>query len=101
MTTGSEKIKKTEATGSRLEEAKKINLSLTALGKCIHALTNGEAHVPFRESKLTRLLQESLGGNTKTTLLIAASPHEFNIEETISTLDFGKRYACICLTIMS
>eukprot|EP00698_Gefionella_okellyi_P006082 TRINITY_DN15547_c0_g1_i1.p1 TRINITY_DN15547_c0_g1~~TRINITY_DN15547_c0_g1_i1.p1 ORF type:complete len:1077 (-),score=366.82 TRINITY_DN15547_c0_g1_i1:38-3268(-) len=89
---GSEKISKTGAKGETLEEAKKINQSLSSLGNCIHALTEkGRNHVPFRDSKLTRILQESLGGNCKTTLLCACSPHEFNIEETISTLLFAKR----------
>lgn len=62
---GSEKISKTGAEGNTLEEAKKINQSLSALGNCIHALTEAKrGHVPFRDSKLTRILQESLGGNT-------------------------------------
>ncbi|KAK2959367.1 putative Kinesin heavy chain [Blattamonas nauphoetae] len=92
---GSEKVKKTNATGQTLNEAKKINQSLSALGMCIHALVEGSAHVPFRDSKLTRILQESLGGNCKTTLLICASAHPFNAEETISTLMFGQRAKCV------
>ncbi|KAH7815929.1 kinesin 1C [Monocercomonoides exilis] len=88
---GSEKVKKTGATGQTLNEAKKINQSLSALGMCIHALVEGIPHVPFRDSKLTRLLQESLGGNCKTTLLVCASAHPFNAEETISTLMFAQR----------
>ncbi|KAH0571469.1 Kinesin-like protein [Spironucleus salmonicida] len=97
---GSEKIGKTGVVGQRLEEAKNINGSLTALGLCIKALAEAsegklKGHIPFRDSKLTRLLQESLGGNSKTTLLIAVSPHPFNRDETISTLDFGKRAKCI------
>jgi kinesin family protein 5 len=61
---GSEKISKTGATGETLEEAKKINQSLSALGNCINALTKGKkAHVPYRDSKLTHILRESLGGN--------------------------------------
>lgn len=88
---GSEKISKTGAKGETLEEAKKINQSLSALGKCINALTTGKGHIPYRESKLTRILQESLGGNTKTTLIVTCSPHAFNAEETISTLQFGQR----------
>ena len=147
---GSEKVEKTGAKGETLEEAKKINQSLSSLGNCIHALTEkGRGHVPYRDSKLTRILQvrcyylvcvclcvvmflyvcfcafdlsciwfavlfglreyslfsvfccslfvlfvqESLGGNCKTTLLCACSPHDFNIDETISTLNFAKRYA--------
>jgi len=89
---GSEKVGKTEAKGMRLDEAKKINQSLSALGLCINKLTQGGAsHIPYRDSKLTHILRESLGGNSKTTLLIACSPHKFNIEETISTLKFGQR----------
>eukprot|EP00011_Vannellida_sp_DIVA3-517-6-12_P013032 CAMPEP_0114620886 /NCGR_PEP_ID=MMETSP0168-20121206/8952_1 /TAXON_ID=95228 ORGANISM="Vannella sp., Strain DIVA3 517/6/12" /NCGR_SAMPLE_ID=MMETSP0168 /ASSEMBLY_ACC=CAM_ASM_000044 /LENGTH=1105 /DNA_ID=CAMNT_0001832083 /DNA_START=33 /DNA_END=3346 /DNA_ORIENTATION=+ len=92
---GSEKIRKTGATGNTLEEAKKINQSLSALGNCINALTKQggkrKVHVPYRDSKLTFILRESLGGNCKTTLLIACSPHVFNLEETVSTLQFGKR----------
>src|SRR3990167_2317301 len=80
---GSEKVGKTGATGNTLEEAKKINQSLSALGNCIHALTKSKkTHVPYRDSKLTFILRESLGGNCKTTLLIACSPHIFNLEET-------------------
>jgi len=89
---GSEKVGKTGATGETLEEAKKINQSLSALGNCINALTKSNAkHVPYRDSKLTHILRESLGGNCKSTLLVAASPHIFNLEETISTLMFAKR----------
>lgn len=89
---GSEKVGKTGATGDTLEEAKKINQSLSALGNCINALTKAKkGHVPYRDSKLTHILRESLGGNSKTTLIIACSPHSFNVEETISTLKFGQR----------
>jgi len=89
---GSEKVGKTGATGNTLEEAKKINQSLSALGNCINALTKGKkSHVPYRDSKLTHILRESLGGNTKTTLVVCASPHIFNIDETISTLRFAQR----------
>ena len=89
---GSEKIDKTGATGTTLEEAKKINLSLTTLGKVIHALTDKKIkHIPYRESKLTRILSESLGGNSKTCLVITCSPHPFNEQETLSTLRFGTR----------
>lgn len=90
---GSEKVGKTGATGQTLEEAKKINQSLSALGNCIHSLTDSKKnkHVPYRDSKLTHVLKESLGGNTKTCMLIACSPHEYNVEETISTLKFGQR----------
>jgi kinesin family protein 5 len=128
---GSEKVNKTGATGDTLEEAKKINQSLSALGNCIMALTKSKrSHIPYRDSKLTHILRESLGGNSKTTLLITCSPDlvraldsrlvnettsflrftayrfmyllfffliitfvykQSNLEETISTLQFGKR----------
>ena len=89
---GSEKVGKTGATGQTLEEAKKINKSLSALGMVINALTDGKSsHVPYRDSKLTRILQESLGGNAKTTLIINCSPSTQNDQETISTLRFGVR----------
>lgn len=89
---GSEKISKTGAAGQTLEEAKKINQSLTTLGKVINALTDKKIkHIPYRESKLTRILSESLGGNSKTCLVITCSPHPFNEQETLSTLRFGTR----------
>lgn len=69
-----------------------INRSLTTLGKVITALTDKKAtHIPYRESKLTRILSESLGGNSKTCLIITASPHPYNDQETLSTLRFGQR----------
>lgn len=89
---GSEKIQKTGAAGQTLEEAKMINKSLTTLGKVITALTDKKAtHIPYRESKLTRILTESLGGNSKTCLIVTCSPHEFNDQETLSTIRFGTR----------
>ncbi|KZO95289.1 kinesin heavy chain [Calocera viscosa TUFC12733] len=89
---GSEKIGKTGATGQTLEEAKKINKSLSALGMVINALTDGKStHIPYRDSKLTRILQESLGGNSRTTLIINCSPSSYNEAETLSTLRFGMR----------
>ncbi|KAI8093477.1 kinesin heavy chain [Halteromyces radiatus] len=89
---GSEKVGKTGATGQTLEEAKKINKSLTALGMVIYSLTDGKSsHVPYRDSKLTRILQESLGGNSRTTLIINCSPSSYNEQETLSTLRFGMR----------
>lgn len=88
---GSEKINQTGVTGNKLEEAKKINLSLSALGNVIKSLTKHSEHIPYRDSKLTRLLQESLGGNYKTTLVICCSPHPRNYEDTISTLKFAQR----------
>ncbi|OMJ20671.1 Kinesin heavy chain [Smittium culicis] len=89
---GSEKLGKTGATGQTLEEAKKINKSLSALGNVINSLTDGKStHIPYRDSKLTRILQESLGGNSRTTLIINCSPSSFNSSETVSTLRFGTR----------
>ncbi|OMJ91648.1 hypothetical protein SteCoe_5803 [Stentor coeruleus] len=89
---GSEKVGKTGAAGKRLEEAKTINKSLTMLGNVITALTDGKStHVPYRDSKLTRVLQDSLGGNSKTSLIITCSPSPFNEAETVSTLRFGNR----------
>ena len=89
---GSEKISKTGSTGHTLEEAKIINKSLTTLGRVINNLTDGKSsHIPYRESKLTRVLQESLGGNSKTCLIITCSPSIYNESETLSTLRFGER----------
>ena len=89
---GSEKITKTGATGTTLEEAKIINKSLTSLGIVINRLTDGKSkHIPYRDSNLTRVLQESLGGNSKTCLIITCSPSVFNESETLSTLRFGER----------
>ncbi|EFA10675.1 kinesin heavy chain [Tribolium castaneum] len=89
---GSEKVSKTGAEGTVLDEAKNINKSLSALGNVISALADGnKTHIPYRDSKLTRILQESLGGNARTTIVICCSPASFNESETKSTLDFGKR----------
>jgi len=86
---GSEKTRKTQARGQRLDEAKQINKSLSTLGQVINCLTTGKAHVPYRNSKLTRLLSDSLGGNSKTCIIVTCSPCDYNSEETISTLRFG------------
>jgi kinesin family protein 5 len=89
---GSEMVRKTNASGQQLEEAKMINKSLSALGQVINALTDEKAtHIPYRDSKLTRILQDSLGGNSKTVLIVAVSPSSFNALETVSTLRFGTR----------
>ena len=92
---GSEKISKTGAVGLTLEEAKKINLSLSTLGNVIHALTHKSDHIPYRDSKLTRLLKESLGGNYKTSLIVTCSPHSYNLDEVVSSLLFAKRVKTI------
>jgi len=88
---GSEMVRKTSAKGQQLEEAKMINKSLTSLGLVIMALTEGKDHIPYRNSKLTRMLQESLGGNARTILIICCSPSSYNCAETISTCGFGTR----------
>ena len=88
---GSERQSKTKAKGVRLKEANNINLSLSALGNVIGALVSKRKnHIPYRDSKLTRLLQDSLGGNTKTLMMAAVSPADYNLDETLSTL----KYAC-------
>lgn len=75
-----------------MKEAAKINLSLSALGNVISALVDGKTHhIPYRDSKLTRLLQDSLGGNTKTIMIAAVSPADYNFDETISTLRYASR----------
>lgn len=88
---GSEKVGKSGAQGQEFKEGTKINLSLSALGNVIHALTANLEHIPYRDSKLTRLLQESLGGNYKTTLIVTISPHSSEMQESISTLKFAQR----------
>lgn len=106
---GSEKVSKTGASGikdllvsgvyvtclmnigTRLEEAKNINSSLTTLGMVINALCEGSPHVPYRDSKLTRILMDALGGNSKTALIICCAPEIQHLPETISTLRFGER----------
>ncbi|XP_023638365.1 kinesin-like protein KIN-1 isoform X1 [Capsella rubella] len=92
---GSEKADKTGAEGRVLEEAKTINKSLSALGNVINALTSGSpskaSHIPYRDSKLTRVLQDALGGNSRMALLCCCSPSTSNASETLSTLRFGMR----------
>ncbi|XP_055816792.1 kinesin-like protein KIN-1 isoform X2 [Solanum dulcamara] len=92
---GSEKVEKTGAEGKILEEAKTINQSLTALGKVINAMTSSTpgkpTHIPYRDSKLTRILQDALGGCSQTALLCCCSPSPSNSSESLSTLRFGAR----------
>eukprot|EP01036_Dinobryon_divergens_P027569 gene27569-36366_t len=90
---GSERLKKSESQGVRLKEALHINTSLTALGKVIMALdtTSEQTHVPFRDSKLTRVLQNSLGGNSFTSVITAIYPSPKHYEECLSTLQFANR----------
>ncbi|XP_029103211.1 kinesin heavy chain isoform X3 [Scleropages formosus] len=97
---GSEKVSKTGAEGAVLDEAKNINKSLSALGNVISALAEGtKTHVPYRDSKMTRILQDSLGGNCRTTIIICCSPSIFNEAETKSTLMFGQRAKTIKNTV--
>uniref|UniRef100_A0A8C2XGY9 Kinesin-like protein n=1 Tax=Cyclopterus lumpus TaxID=8103 RepID=A0A8C2XGY9_CYCLU len=97
---GSEKVSKTGAEGAVLDEAKNINKSLSALGNVISALAEGtKSHVPYRDSKMTRILQDSLGGNCRTTMFICCSPSSYNDAETKSTLMFGQRAKTIRNTI--
>merc|ERR1711974_354498 len=89
---GSERQAKTGAVGDRLKEATKINLSLSALGNVIAALVDGKSsHVPYRDSKLTRLLQDSLGGNARTVMVANLGPASYNYEESVTTLRFANR----------
>ena len=90
---GSERTRVTGATGKQLQESKKINKSLSALGNVINALTDPKErkHIPYRDSKLTRLLEDSLGGNCKTTMIATISPAYSSFNESLSTLNFAKR----------
>ena len=90
---GSERTRITGATGKQLQESIKINKSLSALGNVINALTDTKErkHVPYRDSKLTRLLEDSLGGNCKTTMIATISPAHCSFNESLSTLNFAKR----------
>lgn len=91
---GSERIKKTGATGQVLKEGISINKGLLALGNVISALTEEgkkEKHIPYRDSKLTRILQDSLGGNSRTTMIACVSPAETNYEESLNTLKYASR----------
>ncbi|KAG2811297.1 hypothetical protein PC129_g4027 [Phytophthora cactorum] len=94
---GSERVKKARVYGRHISELKAINLSLSALGNCISALSKQSQqnqtsyHVPYRDSKLTRLLQSSLGGNAKTALVVTVTPAVTEAPETLQTLQFGQR----------
>jgi len=88
---GSENIQRSGAENKRAAEAGLINKSLLTLGRVINALVDRSSHIPYRESKLTRLLQDSLGGRTKTCIIATVSPAKSNLEETISTLDYAFR----------
>ena len=88
---GSERAKRTGASGVRLQEGIQINKGLLALGNVINALCENQQHVPYRDSKLTRLLQDSLGGNSRTVMLACVSPSDADLEETLNTLKYASR----------
>ncbi|KAL8531035.1 hypothetical protein ACS0TY_007882 [Phlomoides rotata] len=92
---GSERVDKSEVTGDRLKEAQHINKSLSALGDVISSLAQKNSHVPYRNSKLTQLLQDSLGGQAKTLMFVHISPEPDAVGETISTLKFAERVATV------
>ncbi|WJZ90408.1 hypothetical protein VitviT2T_009554 [Vitis vinifera] len=92
---GSERVDKSEVTGDRLKEAQHINRSLSALGDVISSLAQKNPHVPYRNSKLTQLLQDSLGGQAKTLMFVHISPEPDAVGETISTLKFAERVATV------
>ncbi|XAR61375.1 Minus-end-directed kinesin ATPase [Bertholletia excelsa] len=92
---GSERVDKSEVTGDRLKEAQHINKSLSALGDVIASLAQKNSHVPYRNSKLTQLLQDSLGGQAKTLMFVHISPEPDAIGETISTLKFAERVSTV------
>lgn len=93
---GSERLRKSASTGKLLKEAKQINSSLSALGNVINALAEGRPHVPYRNSKLTRLLEDSVGGTCRATLLVTCSPCSTHSAETLSSLRFAKRAKKVC-----
>lgn len=88
---GSERVKRTKAEGQRLQEGININKGLLALGNVICALSENKPHVPYRDSKLTRMLQDSLGGNSRTCMIACVSPADVNYEETLNTLRYANR----------
>ncbi|KAG6606446.1 kinesin-like protein [Phytophthora cinnamomi] len=92
---GSERAGKTGATAERLKEAQAINKSLSALGDVISALSTNEKFIPYRNNKLTQLMQDSLGGNAKTLMFVNISPADYNQEETVTSLTYASRVKLI------
>jgi len=94
---GSERAKSTGATGDQFKEGVNINKGLLALGNVISSLTDPskKGHVPYRDSKLTRILQDSLGGNSRTVMIAACSPAECNFGETLNSLKYASRARAI------
>merc|ERR1719236_314526 len=88
---GSERLKKSEVTGDMQREAIEINKSLTALGDVMEALTKGQKQIPYRNHKLTQVLQDSLGGTAKTLMFVNCSPAQTNVDETVMSLKYATR----------
>ena len=98
---GSERVDKSGAEGDMLKEAQSINKSLSALGDVISALTSNQQHVPYRNHPLTMLMSDTLGGNAKTLIFINTSPADYNVSETVSSLNFGTRCKDITNSVSS
>lgn len=96
---GSERASATGCTGARFAEGANINKSLLALGNCINSLADGHRHIPYRDSKLTRLLKDSLGGNCQTVMIANVSPSSLTYEDTYNTLKYATRAKKIKSTI--
>ena len=88
---GSERLKESKAKGDMIKETGNINRSLLALGNVITALEKGDSFVPYRDSKLTKLLSDSLGGNSLTTMIACCSPSSRYLDETLTTLKYAQR----------
>lgn len=86
---GSERVGKSGAEGDRLKEAQAINKSLSALGGVVRSLATGSSHIPYRDSKLTHVLADSIGGDSKTLMFANVSPRDRDVQETLCTLNFA------------